>query len=84
VYSGLRRGPGFMWLRREGVRPASRSEDRMAVKVTNRTRAARKSLVKREVASVELSYRIMCGAATGGEREASAVYNVRRRLVVCE
>lgn len=43
-----------MWLRMEGVRPASRSEDRMAAREMKRATDARKSLVKREVATVAL------------------------------
>lgn len=70
-----------MWLRMEGVRPASRSEDRMAVMAMKRASDARKSLVRREVASV--CY-IMCGAATGGEADASLVDNVRRGRVQCK
>jgi hypothetical protein len=54
VYSGLRRGPGFKLCRIEGVRPANRSEDRMAVREMKRATDARKSLVRREVATVEL------------------------------
>lgn len=38
----------------EGLRPASRSEERMAVSEMKRATDARKSLVKREVARVEL------------------------------
>ena len=45
-----------MWLRIDGVRPASRSEDRMAVIEMKRKRATRKSLFKREVATVKLVY----------------------------
>lgn len=58
----------------EGVRPASRSEDRMAVREMKRATDARKSLVKREVATVELAIATSlfaiscrCGATTGGE-----------------
>lgn len=54
VKSGLRRGPGLMWLRIEGVRPARRSEARMALREMKRATDAKKSLVRREVARVEL------------------------------
>lgn len=74
VYSGLRRGPGLRLCRIEGVRPANRSEDRMAVREMKRATDTSKSLVKREVATVKLWLllpNLLCHVHS--EREVSAV-----------
>lgn len=59
-----------MWLRKDGVRPASRSEDRMAVIEMKRKRATRKSLLKREVATVKLGIHVLSWLSGAGQRRA--------------
>lgn len=55
VESGLWRGRGLMYCSREGGRTPSRRVARMAERAMKRPTAARKSLVRREVATVEVN-----------------------------
>jgi hypothetical protein len=55
VYNGLRNGVGLMYCSMDGVRPLSRSEARMADVAMKRATATRKSLVRREEATVSSS-----------------------------
>jgi hypothetical protein len=64
VYNGFRSGLGLMYCSMDGVRPLSRSEARMADVAMKRATAARKSLVRREEATVSSSICMhQCGEA---------------------
>jgi hypothetical protein len=54
VYNGIRNGVGLMYCSMDGVRPLSRSEARMADVAMKSATAAKKSLVRREEATVDV------------------------------